>query len=84
MGKGPRGDNDAYRARIIRLDPQGAACVVYDADTMRYAAGWTQGGLKLQGLPFTGGHGAFPSANGVKVFTNQPAPGWADAKGSLA
>ena len=84
MGKGPRGDNDAYRARIIRLDRRGAACVVYDADTMRYAAGWTQGGLKLQGLPFTGGHGAFPSANGVKVFTNQPAPGWADAKGSLA
>ena len=84
VGKDSKGDNIAFRARVIRLDPQGAACVAFDSDTMRMAAGWTGGGLKLEGLPFTGGHGAFPSHNGAKVFSNQAAPGWADTQGSIA
>lgn len=83
VGKDVKGDNDAFRAQVIRIDPAGGACVAFDADTMRIAAGWTEGGLSLQGLPFTGGHGAFPSVNGAKVFTNQAAPGWADANGSF-
>jgi len=84
VGKDSKGDNVAFRSRVIRLDPQGAVCVAFDADTMRMAAGWTRGGLKLEGLPFTGGHGAFPSHSGAKVFTNQAAPGWADNQGSIA
>ena len=83
VGKDPQGDNVAFRAQIIRLDPEGLACVAFDADTMRMVAGWTQGGLKLQGLPFTGGHGQFPSADGAKIFSNSATPGWADAKGSF-
>ncbi len=83
VGKDPKGDNDAFRTRIIRLNPEGTACVAFDADTLRMAAGWTGGGLKLVGLPFTGAHGQFPSAGGPKVFTNPASPGWADASGTF-
>ena len=65
VGKDAQGNNDAFRTQIIRLNPDGTACVAFDADTMRMVAGWTEGGLKLEGLPFTGGHGVFPSASGA-------------------
>ena len=84
VGKDPGGDNDAFRAQVIRLNPEGTACVAFDADTMRMVAGWTAGGLTLKGLPFTGGHGQFPSVDGEKVFTNSATPGWASADGSFA
>jgi hypothetical protein len=83
VGRDDRGDNVAFRAQVIRLNEDGSACVVFDADTMRMTAGWTEGGLKLEGLPFTGGHGSFPSFNGEAVFTNAAAPGWADPAGSF-
>ncbi len=84
VGRDAKGENVAFRTQIIKLDTAGNACIAFDADTMRVVAGWTQGGLKLQGLPFTGGHGQFPSHGGAKVFTNQAAPGWANARGSFA
>ena len=84
VGQDAGGQNEAYRAQIIRLNPDGTACVAFDADTMRMAAGWTGGGLKLQGLPFTGGHGQFPSLEGEAVFTNPASPGWAGPDGGFA
>lgn len=83
VGKDEKGNNEAYRAQVIRLNPTGTACAVFDADTMRWVAGWTEGGLRLQGLPFTGGHGAFPSLQGKALFKNQAAPGWGNEGGSL-
>jgi len=64
LGKDAKGNNVSFRALVIRLDDKGDACVVFDGDTLRMAGGWTQGGLKLEGLPFTSGHGRFPSHNG--------------------
>ncbi|MFT4547220.1 MAG: hypothetical protein ACI8XO_004625 [Verrucomicrobiales bacterium] len=84
VGKDEAGHNEAYRAQVIRLNPEGSACAVFDADTMRMVAGWTEGGIKLQGLPFTGGHGIFPSAVGPMVFTTSATPGWAGPDGSFA
>ncbi len=76
VGRGTKGDNVAYRAIIIRLDENADACVAFDGDTMRMAGGWTQGGLKLNGLPFSGGHGQFPSCGGELAFQSQASPGW--------
>lgn len=83
LGSTSQGPNDSYRAKIIRLNDEGTACVVFDTDTMRMAAGWTDGGLNLKGLPFTGGHGQFPSFGGQAIFLNAPAPGWGDSEGSF-
>ena len=84
LGRDAKGDNVSYRGIVVRLNESGNACVVFDGDTMRMAAGWTKGGLKLDGLPFTGGHGRFPSHGGEKVFVTQAVPGWASPKGELA
>lgn len=84
LGGDAKGNNVSFRALVIRLDEKGDACVVFDGDTLRMAAGWTQGGLKLEGLPFTGSHGRFPSHGGEKVFVTQAAPGWASPAGELA
>ncbi|MFT5131432.1 MAG: hypothetical protein ACI8W8_005068, partial [Rhodothermales bacterium] len=78
------GENVAFRGIILRLNESGDASVVFDGDTMRMAAGWIDGGLKLHGLPFTGGHGAFPELTGEKLFITRAAPGWANNDGSLA
>ena len=73
------GNNTIYRGLIVRLDEKGDACVAFDADTMRLAGAWTDGSLALVGLPFTGGHGAYPSVRGDKVFHLGARPGWAKA-----
>lgn len=77
-----QGDNTAFRGIILRLNESGDASVVFDGDTMRMAAGWLDGGLKLHGLPFTGGHGAYPELTSSKLFTTRAAPGWANTSGS--
>ncbi len=84
LGRDANGDNVSYRAIVIRLNESGNACALFDGDTLRMAAGWTKGGLKLDGLPFTGGHGRFPSHGGEKVFVTQAVPGWASPEGDLA
>jgi hypothetical protein len=83
LGEDGHGNNTIYRGIVVRLDKTGDACVVFDADTMRLAGGWTDGSLVLAGLPFTGGHGAYPSVRGDKVFQVSARPGWAQA-GKLA
>ena len=61
---------------MIRLNEDGSAGVVFDMDTMRMAAGWTTPAIKFEGLPFSGGHGAFPNLRGATTFTNKANPGW--------
>ena len=81
LGKDDHGPNIAYRAIIIPLDEQADAGIVFDADTLRMAGGWLDGGLALGGLPFTSGHGQFPSFNGETLFSLHATPGWANPVG---
>ena len=78
-----RGENVAFRGQVVRLDESGRAAIVFDTDTMRMAAAWLDGGLRLEGLPFTGGHGAFPNLRVEPLIRNRAAPGWAQAGGSF-
>ena len=52
-------------------------------DTMRMAAAWLDGGLRLEGLRFTGGHGAFPNLRVNPLIATGATPGWADANGQF-
>jgi glucose/arabinose dehydrogenase len=83
VGNGNKKSNIAYRGIVVPLDVKGEQGIVFDADTMRIAAGWVKGGINFNGLPFSGGHGAFPSLGDGNVFTNRAAPGWANVDGSL-
>lgn len=73
----PAGEShDVFRGILVRLDESGDACMVFDADTMRMAAGWTRGGLSLKGPPFTDWDPEFPGLNGECVFQVRNAPAW--------
>ena len=83
----PGGESyDVFRGIVARLDESGDACMVFDADTMRMAAGWTRGGLLLSGPPFTDWvyqEQLAPSFNGECVFQVRNAPGWSSGDDSL-
>jgi hypothetical protein len=68
--------NFAYKGLTIRLD--GERSVVFDTDTLRFAAGWA-GGLDLKGVVFDGGHWTFPNTSGEIAFANPVGPGWGKA-----
>jgi hypothetical protein len=72
--------NLVYRGIVIPLSEEAEAAVVFDADTMRMAAGWTEGGLILRGLPYDGAHAPYPGHVGERLWTMPAQPGW--AKGS--
>ena len=78
------GSNRAFRGTVIRLNEEGTAGIVFDADTMRMAAGWTKPSIKFEGLPFSGGHGRFPTLSQDVLFTNKALPGWAGPEGKLS
>jgi glucose/arabinose dehydrogenase len=78
------GENRAFRGTVIRLDKDGNTGILFDADTMRMAAGWTKPSIKFEGLPFTGSHGRFPILSGDVLFTNKALPGWAGSEGNLS
>lgn len=78
-------NNFAYKGIAIRLDKgpggisRGRAWVVFDHDTMRWAAGWT--GDKFvdwKGIAFDGSHETHTSIVGHKAFINPVGPGWAN------
>ncbi|MGB1874613.1 MAG: PA14 domain-containing protein [Akkermansiaceae bacterium] len=84
INKDSRGDNDVFRAHAVPLSDDGNVGVVFDTDTMRLAATFAHGGIKFEGLPFTGAHGSFPSF-AVPPFTSTGSvPGWASADGTLS
>jgi hypothetical protein len=83
-------DNLAYKGLAIRLDdgPGGIAMgrqfVVFDTDTLRYAAGWEGPGfIDWQNIAFDGQHGVHASIVGKVVFQNDDAPGWSRPDGSF-
>ncbi len=83
LGSDVRGDNVSFRGHVVKLDEEGSAGIVFDTDTMRIAGAWTSGGLRLEGLPFTGGHGSFPSLRSKPLFSTGSTPGWADGNSSF-
>ena len=84
INKDSRGDNDVFRAHAVPLSDNGNVGVVFDTDTMRLAATFAHGGIKFQGLPFTGGHGSFPSFAIPPFASTGSVPGWASTDGDLS
>ena len=84
INKDSRGDNDVFRAHALPLSEDGNVGVVFDTDTMRLAATFTHGGIKFEGLPFTGAHGSFPSFSVPPLTSTGSVPGWSSADGKLS
>jgi hypothetical protein len=78
-------NNFAYKGIAIRVDPglggisQGHAWMLFDHDTMRWAAAWTGNKfIDWNGIAFDGSHETHTSIVGDKSFINPPGPGWAN------
>ncbi len=84
-------ENFAYKGIAVRLDPgaggvaQGRAWMIFDHDTMRMAAAWTDDGappgkrfIDWQGIHFDGRHQAHPHVVGDVQLQNPTGPGWAN------
>jgi hypothetical protein len=85
------GDNNTYKAIAIPLgtndkgQPSHAgnnetppASVCFDADLLRYSAGWTNGFQDYAGVTFKGDHGRNPAIRGDQKWYTKKAPGWAN------
>jgi putative heme-binding domain-containing protein len=77
--------NIVYKGIAVRLDPgpggvsRGRAWVVYDQDTMRFAAAWTgQGFIDWNGINFNGSHQVHPRLVGKIELANPNLPAWAN------
>ncbi|MCY3971516.1 MAG: cytochrome C oxidase Cbb3 [Acidobacteria bacterium] len=75
--------NNANKGIAIRLDEgpggvaKGAEFLLFDTDTLRWAAGWTGPGLMdWNSINYNGRHVVEPAIVGDMVFTNPDAPGW--------
>ncbi len=75
-------NNIAMKGLAIRLDH--GASVLFDTDLLRYAAAWTNGFLRFDGVAFSGAHGTHPGINGFQVWGTKPVPGIADATGDFS
>ena len=78
-------NNFAYKGIAIRLDKgpggvsKGRAWMVFDHDTLRWAAGWTGDKfIDWKGIAFDGSHQTHTSIVGHKAFVNPVGPGWAN------
>ncbi len=75
--------NIAHKGVAIRLDgseggiSSGSEFVVFDTDTLRYAAGWVGPDfIDWRSIVFDGSHQTHPRLRGDLVFSNPIAPGW--------
>ena len=71
------GDNIAYKGLAISLTPKKDASILFDTETLRYAAGWLGDHLVLSDTVYDGKYDAHPYVEGKKVFETDAAPGWA-------
>ena len=69
--------NDAMKGIAIRLGTDREAAICFDQDLLRVSAAWTGKFLNLNGTPFDGGHGSWPSVAGEQQFGTSATPGWA-------
>jgi hypothetical protein len=89
---GSGGANIAQKGIAVRLDTgaggvsRGREWMVFEHDTLRWAAGWSGSGfIDWNGIQFNGKHQAHPHVIGDVHFQNATGPGWAyPANGSLA
>ncbi len=83
--------NIAYKGIAVRLDTgiggvaRGQQWMIFDTDTLRWAAGWqaddsTNRFIDWKGIQFNGQHNIHPSIEGDIVFANANGPGWANPK----
>ena len=82
--------NFANKAIAIRLDPgeggisSGNEFVIFETDTLRYAAGWTGPDFQdWNNITLNGRHGVYAKILGHTVFNNPDAPGWGDSSGGF-
>ncbi len=75
--------NNANKGIAIRVDDgpggiaKGTEFVLFDTDTLRWAAGWTGPGfMDWNSINYNGRHVIEPSIVGELLFTNPDAPGW--------
>jgi hypothetical protein len=76
-------NNTTNKGIAIWLDQDRESGVVFDTETMRYAAGWTGEALELKGVVFDGSHGTNPIVTANQLFGAAVGPGWANADGSF-
>jgi glucose/arabinose dehydrogenase len=74
-----KGKNVAYKGVRVRLGPDGAS-MVFDADLLRWSAGYLKSGLDWKSVVYDGSHNTHPKILGDPVFTNPMRPGWAPFK----
>jgi hypothetical protein len=79
------GPNFAYKGVAMRLDAGGGGVsrgkrwMVFDHDTLRVAAAWSNDGfIDWKGIHFNGQHQVHPKIAGEVLFANPIGPGWAD------
>ncbi|MFO1064189.1 MAG: DUF6797 domain-containing protein [Pirellulales bacterium] len=77
--------NIAYKGIAVRLDPgaggvsRGRDWAIFDHDTLRYAAAWSDPGfIDWKGIHFNGQHQVHPRLVGELHAANPVGPGWAD------
>ncbi|MXX74241.1 MAG: cytochrome C oxidase Cbb3 [Holophagales bacterium] len=75
--------NNANKGIAIRVDEgpggvaKGTVFLLFDTDTLRWAAGWTDPGfMDWNSINYNGRHVVEPAIVGDMVFTNPDAPGW--------
>lgn len=74
--------NIACKGIAIRLDggeggvARGREFMLFDTDTLAWAAGWTGGFIDWKGIAYDGSHQTHPSIAGRLVFSNPAGPGW--------
>jgi hypothetical protein len=75
--------NNANKGIAIRVDEgpggvaRGTEFLLFDTDTLRWAAGWTGPGfMDWNSINYNGRHEIEPAIVGDLVFTNPDAPGW--------
>lgn len=78
--------NNANKGIAIRVDEgpggvaKGTEFLLFDTDTLRWAAGWTGPGfMDWNSINYNGRHVVEPAIVGDLVFTNPDAPGWSRA-----
>jgi len=77
-GPGSHTGDSTPRAITLKLSEDYRDALVFDADACRMSAGWLDGGLKMRGVIFDGGHGPNPSPAGPPLFQTNSGPGWAN------
>jgi type 1 glutamine amidotransferase len=79
--EGPKGKVRSYKGTAIKVGDKGEATVLFDRNSLRFAAAWTGGFLNHSDRRF--GLLNTPTPNGTMVFSTSSLAGWADEKGNF-